>query len=46
MTVDRDNDGLMYPYIGEICGASSKDVPCAWLIAAIVFLGLMVLSLV
>ena len=46
MTVDRDNDSLMYPYRREICGMSGKDVSCAWLIVAIVFLGLIVSSLV
>jgi hypothetical protein len=46
MTVDRDKDGLTYPYACEICGVSGKDVSCAWFIVAIVFLGLIVLSLV
>jgi hypothetical protein len=46
MAVDRDNDGLVHHYRHEICGVSGKDVSCAWLIVAIVFLGLIVLSLV
>ena len=46
MTVDRDNDGLMHLYSREICGVSGKDISCAWLIVAIVFLGLIVLSVV
>lgn len=46
MAIDRDSDGLTYPYRREICGGSGKDVSCAWLIVVAVFLGLILLSLV